>query len=184
MERIAEFALRHRALVVLFWLAAVVGGVMAAGPTVNNLSTDFTVPGQPGFETSKAINEALGETDNGPTLPLLTVPEGQTVDSRRADIEAFWNTLRTDHPEWRVADWTTSNNDAFVTKDRRSTFAMVYGPMPKSFTDLPFGLQIVEQYGEQNSDPNALKVGGTGYFELAVSDQESGGGEGTGFCSR
>lgn len=180
MERIADFALKHRVAVMVFWFVALIAGGAASGKTTERLTTDFSVPGQPGFDTSKAINAALGkETDNGPALPVITVPEGQTVDARRADIEAFWDRVRADHPEWRVADWTTTNNDNFVTKDRRATFAVVYGPQPKSFDDKPFGIVIADTYGAEPGDPNALKVVGTGYFELAVSDAE-GGGEGGG----
>jgi RND superfamily putative drug exporter len=176
VERIADFALKHRVAVMIFWLLCLVGGGAAAGATTERLTTDFSVPGQPGFDTAKAINLALGEeTDNGPAIPVVTVPEGQTVDQRRADIEALWDRVRADHPQWRVADWTTTNNESFVTKDRRATFAMVYGPQPKSFDDKPFGLVIAEDYGAAEGDANGLKIVGTGYFELAVSDAEGGG---------
>jgi RND superfamily putative drug exporter len=177
MERIADVVLRHRRTVMLFWFLAFVAGAVATGTTVNRLTADFTVPGQPGFETSKAINAALGQdTDNGPSLPVITVPEGQTVDERRDDIAAVWNQVRADHPEWRVADWITTNNDNLVTKDRRATYAVVYGPPPDSFDDKPFGIEIADTYGAaQPDDPNALKLVATGYFELAVSDAEGGG---------
>ena len=182
MERIANFALKHRVAIMIFWLLALVGGGAAAGSTTERLTTDFSVPGQPGFDTAKAINEALGEeSDNGPAIPVITVPDGQTVDQRRADIEALWDKVRADHPEWRVADWTTTNNERFVTNDRKSTFAMVYGPQPKSFDDKPFGIVIADAYGAKADDAgkqvdaNALKVVATGYLELAVSDAEGGG---------
>jgi RND superfamily putative drug exporter len=180
VERIADFVLRHRRAVMLFWFVAFIAGGALAGPTVDRLTTDFSVPGQPGFDTSKAINKALEEeTDNGPSLPVITVPEGQTVDERRDDIEAIWNKVREDHPEWRVADWITTNNDNLVTKDRRATYAVVYGPQPKSFDDKPFGIEIADQYGaEQADDADALKIVGTGYFELAISDAEGGGEDG------
>ncbi|HUR75573.1 MAG TPA: MMPL family transporter [Sporichthya sp.] len=174
MERIADVVLRHRRAVMLFWFVAFVTGGALASQTVDRLTTDFSVPGQPGFDTSKAINKALGEeTDNGPSLPVITVPEGQTVDQRRADIEAVWNQVRADHPDWRVADWITTNNDNLVTKDRRATYAVVYGPQPKSFDDKPFGIEIADTYGAQQPDnAEALKIVGTGYFELAVSDAQ------------
>ena len=177
MERIADFALRHRRAIMLFWFFAFVAGGALAGPTVDRLTADFSVPGQPGFDTSKAINRGLDkETDNGPSLPVITVPEGQTVDQRRDDIKAVWDKVRADNPDWRVADWITTNNDNLVTKDRRSTYAFVYGPQPKSFDDKPFGIEIADTYGPQQGDgPDALKIVGTGYFELAVSDAEGGG---------
>lgn len=181
MEKISDFVLRHRFAVMIFWLFALIGGGAAAGKTVDRLTTDFSVPGQPGFDTSKAINKALGESDNGPSIPVITVPEGQTVDQRRDEIKAVWDTVRADHPEWRVADWTTTNNENFVTKDRRATYAMVYGPQPKSFDDKPFGIEIADTYGEQQPETaEALKIVGTGYFELAVSDAEGGGDSGDG----
>ncbi|MBA3742711.1 MMPL family transporter [Sporichthya sp.] len=182
MERIADFVLRHRRAVILFWFFAFVAGAGATGTTVDRLTADFSVPGQPGFDTSKAINKALGEdTDNGPSIPVITVPEGQTVDDRRDDIEAIWNKVREEHPEWRVADWITTNNDNLVTKDRRATYAVVYGPPADSFDDKPFGIEIADEYGaEQAEDAEVLKVIGTGYFELAVSDAEGGGEEGGG----
>jgi RND superfamily putative drug exporter len=177
VERIADFVLRHRRAVMLFWFVALVAGGAASGKTVDRLTTDFSVPGQPGFDTSKAINKALGEeTDNGPSLPVITVPAGQTVDQRRGDIEAVWNKVRADHPDWRVADWITTNNDNFVTKDRRATYAVVYGPQPKSFADKPFGIEIADTYGaEQPANAEALKMVGTGYLELAVSDAQGNG---------
>jgi RND superfamily putative drug exporter len=182
VERIAEFALKHRVAVIVFWFVALIAGGFASGKTTERLTTDFSVPGQPGFDTAKAINAALGqETDNGPALPVITVPEGQTVDQRRADIKAVWDKVRSDHPEWRVADWTTTNNDNLVTKDRRATYAVVYGPQPKSFADKPFGIQIATTYGaQQPQNAEALKIVGTGYFELAVSDAEGGGETGGG----
>ncbi len=179
MERIADFVLRHRRIVILFWFCAFVGGAAATTTTVDRLTADFSVPGQPGFDTAKAINKALGEeTENGPSIPVITVPEGQTVDDRRDDIEAVWNAIREDHPDWRVADWITTNNDNFVTKDRRATYALVYGPLPQTFDDPPFGIQIAEEYAaEQAADAEALKIVSTGYFELAISDAEGGGEE-------
>jgi RND superfamily putative drug exporter len=182
VERIADFALKYRRAVMAFWLLALIAGGMASGKTTERLTTDFSVPGQPGFDTAKAINAALGEeTDNGPALPVITVPQGQTVDERKADIKAVWDKVRSDHPEWRVADWISTDNDHLVTKDRRATYAVVYGPQPKSFDDKPFGIQIADTYGSQQpKDAEALKIVGTGYFELAVSDAEGGGGESDG----
>ncbi len=182
MERIADFVLAHRKRVILFWFVLMIAGFAATGQTINRLTTDFSVPGQPGFDTAAKINTALGQrSDNGPSLPVITVPAGQTVDTRKADIKAVWDKVRKDHPDWRVADWTTTGNDNLVTKDRRATYAIVYGPQPKSFTDKPFGLQITDQYaGAQPRNAQALSIGATGYFELSVADAQASGHSGGG----
>jgi len=182
VERIADFVLAHRKRVILFWFVLMIAGFAATGQTINRLTTDFSVPGQPGFDTAAKINTALGQrSDNGPSLPVITVPAGQTVDTRKADIKAVWDKVRKDHPDWRVADWTTTGNDNLVTKDRRATYAIVYGPQPKSFTDKPFGLQITDQYaGAQPRNAQALSIGATGYFELSVADAQASGHSGGG----
>ncbi len=178
MERIADFVLAHRKRVILFWLVLMFAGFAATNQTISRLTTDFSVPGQPGFDTAAKINKALGHpSDNGPSLPVLTVPPGQTVDTRKADIRAVWDKVRADHPAWRVADWTSTGIDNLVTKDRRATYALVWGPQAKSFADKPFGIQITEQYAAaQPQNAQALRVGATGYFELAVADAQGSGG--------
>ncbi len=182
MERIADFVLAHRKRVVLFWFVLMIAGFAVMGQTISRLTTDFSVPGQPGFDTAKAINSALGHpSDTGPSLPVITVPTGQTVDARKADISAVWDRVRKDHPTWRIADWTSTGDDHFVTKDRRATYAIVWGPQPKSFNDKPFGIQIVNKYAASApASADALHIGGTGYFELAVADAQGSGNSGGG----
>jgi len=177
MERIADFVLAHRKRVILFWLVLMFAGFAATNQTISRLTTDFSVPGQPGFDTATKINKALGHpSDNGPSLPVITVPPGQTVDTRKADIKAVWDKVRADHPDWRVADWATTGNDNLVTKDRRATYALVWGPQPKSFADKPFGIQVTDQYAAaQPKNAQALSIGATGYFELAVADAQGSG---------
>jgi len=178
VERIANFVLAHRKRVMLFWLALMIVGLAATGKTVGRLTTDFSVPGQPGFDTATNINAALGQrTDNGPSLPVITVPQGQTVDARKAEIAAVWDSVRKAHPAWRIADWTSTGDDHLVTADRRSTYAMVWGPPPASFADLPIGLQVTKEYAAAHPPAaGALTVVGTGYFELQVADAQSSGG--------
>ncbi len=182
MERIADFVLAHRKRVVLFWFVLMIAGFAATGKTISRLTTDFSVPGQPGFDTAAAINSALGQpSDTGPSLPVITVPAGQTVDARKADISAVWDRVRKDHPTWRIADWTSTGDDHFVTKDRRATYAIVWGPQPKSFADKPFGIEIVDKYAASPpASADALHIGGTGYFELAVADAQGSGNSGGG----
>jgi RND superfamily putative drug exporter len=177
VERIADFVLRHRLAIIAFWAVAMVAGFAATGRTIDRLTTDFSVPGQPGFDTARMINTALGHpTDNGPSLPVITVPPGQTVDQRRADIKAVWDKVRAEHPGWRIADWASSGEERLVTKDRRSTYAVVYGPQAKNFNEKPLGVRIPAEYGpQQGSSADALAIGGTGYFELSIADAQGGG---------
>ena len=83
MTRLAEFVLRHRLLVVLFWVVMVPIGGFAAGQTSDRLTLDFSLPGQPGYETEKQILATYGNGgSNPPTIAVVTVPEGTTVDEQ------------------------------------------------------------------------------------------------------
>jgi len=181
MGRIADFVLSHRKRVMLFWLVLMIAGFAATGTTISRLTTDFSVPGQPGFDTAAMIDRALGQkSSNGPSIPVITVPAGQTVDQRKADITKVWDQVRRDHPTWRVADWTGTGDDRLVTADRRATYALVWGPQPASFADKPFGLQIVAEQAAAHGGAGGLVVGATGYFELAVADAQGSGDSGGG----
>ena len=46
MTRITRFALGHRALIVLFWLATAITGAMTAGLTTSRMTNSFSMPGQ------------------------------------------------------------------------------------------------------------------------------------------
>jgi len=68
MRKLARFVLRHRRLIMLVWLLAFVAGVAGVGKSVDRLSTDFSLPGQPGYETATRIRHTYG---TGPDVAPL-----------------------------------------------------------------------------------------------------------------
>ena len=83
MSALTRFVLAHKRIVVVFWLVVTVAGVMAAGPASRALEPEFSVPGKEGWETNVAIAERYRGTggDGAPLLPVVTLPEGETVAS-------------------------------------------------------------------------------------------------------
>lgn len=55
MTRIADIALRHKLLVVIFWLLGAAAGIATLGSTTSRLSSNFALPGQPGYITDVKI---------------------------------------------------------------------------------------------------------------------------------
>ena len=51
MAALARFVLSHKRLVILGWLITWMAGGALVGKTVDRLSFDFGLPGQPGYET-------------------------------------------------------------------------------------------------------------------------------------
>ncbi len=92
------------------------------------MTNNFAMPGQ----AFKVDNQIASQYGNGgsqaPYLPVITVPAGQKItdpDTAAATGRAFAALARA-IPDVRIADYATTHNPAFVTRDGRSTFALVY----------------------------------------------------------
>jgi RND superfamily putative drug exporter len=135
VNRLAEFVLHHRRWVMVFWALTFVVGVIAAPKATQRLTTDFSVPGQPGYETSKQI---LAEYGTGgfyaPFIPVVTVPEGTSaVDEMPAITKVFDEISAT--LGYRVTDYAQTKDAVFLTEDGRTTYAFVLTPPALSFDD-------------------------------------------------
>ena len=53
IPRLGRAVLRHRRRVMLLWLVVFVAGLAGAGSVSSRLKVDFSLPGQPGYETAK-----------------------------------------------------------------------------------------------------------------------------------
>ena len=135
MQAITRFVLRHKALVALAWLLIAVAGVMTVGGTTHRMTNDFSMPGQ----AYKTDNQIVAEYGNGgsqaPFVPVLTVPAGQRVTDPAVAAQAgrVFGAVAASAPGLRVADYSSTRNAAFVTRDGRSTFALVFTPPSASF---------------------------------------------------
>ncbi|HEY7146071.1 MAG TPA: MMPL family transporter, partial [Streptosporangiaceae bacterium] len=115
-------------LVTLFWVVVAAVGVMTISGTTHRMTNDFSMPGQ----AFKVDNQIVSQYGNGgsqaPYVPVITVPAGQKVTDpavAAATGRAFGALARA-IPGVRIADYATTHNPAFVTRDGRSTFALVY----------------------------------------------------------
>ncbi|HEU4912464.1 MAG TPA: MMPL family transporter [Actinomycetes bacterium] len=167
MVRLAEFVLHHRRLVMVFWLLMFVVGGFAAGRTAERLTVDFSLPGQPGYETEKQILDAYGNGgSNPPTIAVVTVPEGSTVEGRLDEISAVLDEVRQELPDTRVLAYDDTQDPVFLTDNGRTTYALVYPEPFVSFSDVGPDVAmrpILERAGAQTD----LEWGITGYNLLA-----------------
>ena len=172
MGTLARFVLRHRLLVVLGWAVLLVGGGAAAGPATDRLTVDFSLPGQPGYEAEEQLIAAFGASTADTLVPVLTVPEGQTVQQRAGDLAAVFAAVRTALPQSRVVDLASTGDQRFVTDDGRSTFALVQGPMPTGFG--PGFEEPLRQVLEPAAERAGVEVGLTSYNLLAAGGETEG----------
>jgi putative drug exporter of the RND superfamily len=177
MRRLAESVLHHRKRVALIWLAIVVVGIALTGHTTKRLSIDFSLPGQPGTDTASKIDadfHAGGKTQ--PYIVSITMPSGRSVESNQAAIGSAFSAVPSKVPDTRLVDAAnTGDNHAFVTKDGRTAYALVFYRFNHSPTaSLPTD-QITAAVTA--AAPTGAHVGVTGDDALAAG-KSSGGGPG------
>jgi len=132
MEALTRFVLRHKLLVTVFWLAVAVAGVLTISGTTHRMTNNFAMPGQ----AYKVDNQIAREYRNGgsqaPYVAVLTAPPGQQATA--AASGKVFGALPAAIPGARIADYATTGNRAFLTRDGRSTYALVYTTGSTSFS--------------------------------------------------
>jgi putative drug exporter of the RND superfamily len=175
LARLARFVLRHRKAVVAFWLALLVAGFVGAGRVSDRLTFDFALPGEPGYETAKQIERIYGNGGSqAPSILVVTVPRGETVRGHSRAIASAFERVRAREPQLRVVDYASTRDSRFVTSDRRTTYALVFGPRPRGFDSPSASKQATGVL--RPALPPGYTVAATGLEEL--SSNGSGGGPG------
>ena len=173
MDRLSSFMLAHRRWVFAFWIVMFVAGIAAAGAVPNRLSYDFSLPGQQGYETQQKIIASYQHANaQAAYIPVVTVPNGQTITGSAADVQAVYDALRK-IPAVRVVDYSETKDKRFITSDGRTTFGIIYEPQPNGFVD-PNQKPIEDTFNAQLKQ-HGFTGGLTGYQQLA-----SGGGDNSG----
>ena len=133
MSSLTRWVLAHKRIVVGLWVALTIAGMAAAGPATDALEPEFSVPDKEGWETNQQIAALYQGTggDTSPLIPVVTLPEGESVDSPAvlADLERIDQRVAEALPNARVASYASTGDDAFVSEDGSTTFAVVY-PQP------------------------------------------------------
>ncbi|MCZ3387256.1 MAG: MMPL family transporter [Actinomycetia bacterium] len=170
MERLAEFVLHHRKWVMVFWALMFVIGIAASGKATERLTTDFSLPGQPGYETSKQIIEQYGNGGNTqPFIPIATVPEGETALDKMAEITAVFEEIDAEVPGLRSAYYDNTGDDVFLTDDGRTTYALVFVPFPESF-EAPLPSEDMAPILESAAEETGIEWTITSYDMLALGE--------------
>ncbi|HEX2468444.1 MAG TPA: MMPL family transporter [Solirubrobacterales bacterium] len=140
MPTLTRWVLAHKRIVVISWIVLTIAGVAAAGPASDALEPEFSVPDKEGWETNQLIAQRYQETggDTAPLVPVVTLPEGETVDSPGVNAELTQLDRRLDEalPDARIASYASTGDNTFVSDDGRTTYAIVY---PQPDPDSAFG---------------------------------------------
>ena len=132
MSSLTRWVLAHKKTVVVTWILLTIAGVAAAGPATDALDPEFSVPNKEGWETNQTIAQDYRGTggDTMPLVPVVTLPKGTSADSPavKADLSKVDRELHEALPGSRVASYASTGDRTFVSKDGRTTFALIYPP--------------------------------------------------------
>ena len=128
MTRLTRWVLDHKKLVVGLWVIVTIAGIAAMGPASKSFNDQFSVPGKEAFEANSQIVKTYGNGgDSSPIVPVVSLPKGKTVDSPgvEADLQVALAKIERALPGSRAASYASTHDRTFVSKDGRTTFALV-----------------------------------------------------------
>jgi RND superfamily putative drug exporter len=128
MPALTRFVLRHKALVGLLWLVVAVAGVMTVGGTTHRMTNNFSMPGQAFTVDNQIVREYGNGGSQPPYIPVLTVAPGERVTDPAVAAETgrVFAAVREAVPSVRMTDFYATHDRQFVTRDGRTTFALVF----------------------------------------------------------
>lgn len=158
MFRLTSFVLAHRALVVVVWLLIAVAGGATAPRTVDALSYDFGLPGQPAYETNTEIHDLFnsGGVDDPLVLTAaspdgaLATPAGQKRFSEAATA------IASAAPGTRVVTPANSEPKSLVSSDGTRAVALLYPrivPGPESYAAALPGIEAAAKEARFDGQP-------------------------------
>jgi RND superfamily putative drug exporter len=174
MTNVTRLALHHRRLVVLVWILLAAAGGLTASSTTSGLSHSVATPGTAGSEANEHIRKRFGLDGNEqPAIAVLRLPPGQTMRTASGQAIAartFDAAHRAGH--LGVADFSTTHDSKLISRDGRTTWAVIDMPNP----DIPIGAGVLQgiQPALRAAAPNGASVTVTGFEPL----QSAGGGGG------
>jgi putative drug exporter of the RND superfamily len=140
VSSLTRWVLAHKLAVVLAWVVLTIAGIAAAGPATDALDPEFSVPNKEGWETNVDIAKHYRGTggDTAPLVPVVTLPKATSADSPgvKADLAKVDRALEKALPNSRLASYASTGDKTFLSKDGRTTFAIIY---PQPDPDSAFG---------------------------------------------
>ncbi|HEX6538983.1 MAG TPA: MMPL family transporter [Candidatus Dormibacteraeota bacterium] len=144
LGRVSRFVIAHRYAVAAFWLVVTFVGVATVSTTISRLTTEFSVPGKEGPETSGKIAALFGiGSVVDPVVAVVQLPPGTTVDTAGVmqQLQAFdaqilqTDASRTGQPTVKVVSYASTCaagrcDRSLVSADGRTTYAVVTVPNP------------------------------------------------------
>jgi RND superfamily putative drug exporter len=172
MLAISRFVLRHKGVVVVFWLAVLVVGGAASAKLSSRLSPQFALPSAASYQANQQILRLYGNGGNGnPEVAVVRLPPGRGAGSpaMRQQLGLAFAAVTARLSGLRVADYASTGDRAFLGRDSRTTYGLVFTPYTGELSPPSLGPQITAAMTPRLPPGSTVAV--TGMNELQSGGQ-------------
>ena len=130
MTALAHVLIRRRRWIVAAWVVLTLFGAYAAGAVSSRWLEQFSIPGYSAYEANQRALKTFGTGAQAPHVAVFTSKGDVT---RRAAWSAAIAGCAADSRATRVGSYFSTGSDAYVSRDRHTTFATIYPPGTPGF---------------------------------------------------
>jgi putative drug exporter of the RND superfamily len=170
LARLAHLVHRRRGRFIALWVVLTAFGLFATAQVSNRWFESFSIPGYSAYETNQKTLKTFGTGEQAPMVAVFTSKGDVTKENLAPAIEK----AAAVNPGSRVSSYFDTHSDVFISPDRHTTFAEIYGPGQNTFSTNPH-IKDVRRALEAAAPPG-VETHLTGL--LPLYDATSGGGTG------
>src|SRR5712692_4624547 len=135
LEGLAHQIVRHRRVVIGLWIILTFFGAFSASQVSKRWLTQFSIPGYSAYEANQRTLHAFG---SGEQAPMVAVFHSAGDITKEVGIGRAIARAQAANPGSRVGSYFTTGSNAYVSKDRHTTFATIYPAGIPNFAKLHF----------------------------------------------
>src|SRR4029079_18399678 len=130
-ERLGHFVIRRRRWIVAFWVLSLLVGFVTTSQIGKRWFESFSIPGYSAYEANQRTLKTFG---NGEQAPLVLVFHSQGDVTKERGITKAIAAAAAVNPGSRTSSYfSTGGGPSYVSNDRHTMFAEVYGPGTPGF---------------------------------------------------
>jgi RND superfamily putative drug exporter len=127
---LARFVVRRRRSIVFLWIALTLLGAYSANAVSKRWLEQFSIPGYSAYEANQRTLKTFGTGENA---PLVAVFHSNGDVTKITGIKRAIAATAKQNPGSRISSFFSTGSDAYVSKDRHTTFAELYPPGNQGF---------------------------------------------------
>jgi putative drug exporter of the RND superfamily len=130
MTALARLVLGHKRAIVFLWIVLTLIGAYSANAVSKRWLEQFSIPGYSAYEANQRTLKTFGTGENA---PLVAVFHSDGDVTKVTGIKSAIAATEKQNPGSRVSSYFSTGSDAYVSRDRHTTFAELYPPGNQGF---------------------------------------------------